>query len=380
MRWNAASLRGQIALFSSHRAVKRTSSWKNLLLKQLPLAHKGSITSVASFHSIPLYSHQTNITGPCYVRKKNHCLFRSVPSVAAIQCRNNSSTGSSIPDDLMYIPTPVEWTYELLEYLHDEMSLSWWLAIIAATVFYKGIFAFPFALSQQRVFARIENAQPEINTFVEQAKQQTALKAKEQNWSKAERERQFDLEVKAIVRHTYFMEKCSPLKLSYVAFAQMGIWISMTMALGQMTGWYPEYFYTELDIDVLQSLSTGGTLWFSDLMQSDLLIPIMLGMVNLTLVELWSLRRGPLVKMQHRFHNLFRVLAVSSMPVAAMMPCAVSYYWLVSSLFGLGQFALLRTPSVRRYLDIPQAPSEMKHPLQEMKTALKIKYLGKRVF
>ena len=45
---------------------------------------------------------------------------------------------------------------------------------------------------------------------------------------------------------------------------------------------------TEPDIDFLPELTTQGTLWFADMCQSDLLIPIMLGVVNLALVEVNS--------------------------------------------------------------------------------------------
>lgn len=41
----------------------------------------------------------------------------------------------------------------------------------------------------------------------------------------------------------------------------------------------------EPDIDTLESLSAGGMLWFSDLMQSDFILPVMVGLVNLALVE-----------------------------------------------------------------------------------------------
>ncbi|PIK44462.1 putative mitochondrial inner membrane protein COX18-like [Apostichopus japonicus] len=233
---------------------------------------------------------------------------------------------------------------------------------------------------QQRVFARIENVQPKINTYVEQTKQQLALIAKSENWSKAEHQTEFNNEVKDIVRAIHTRDKCRPIRLSYVFFAQAGIWVSITTALGQMTGWYPELFSAEPDIDILESLSAGGMLWFSDLMQSDFILPVMVGLVNLALVELWSARRGPLERMQNRFHNVGRVLAIGTMPLAAMMPSAISFYWLVSSLFNLGQFALLRNLWIRRSLGIQQSPSEMKHPLKEIKTALRIKYGGKKVF
>ncbi|XP_071482766.1 LOW QUALITY PROTEIN: cytochrome c oxidase assembly protein COX18, mitochondrial-like [Diadema antillarum] len=277
----------------------------------------------------------------------------------------------------MYIPTPTEKCYEFLEYIHDTAGLPWWLTILATTLLFRGAIVFPFTVWQQRILARIENAQPLINAYVEQIKQQLAIMAKEEGWSQRKMAKAFSNEVRLVVSNIHFRNRCSSHKLTYLPFWQAGIWLSMTTAIGQMTGKQPDLFSTELDIDVLPALATEGVLWFTDLMQTDMALAVLLGIVNITLVELSALRRGPLTRTQHYLQNVFRVVAVGSIPAAALMPAAVSFYWLVSSTIGLGQLALLRTPAIRRAVGIPHAPSEMKHPLQEMQTALKAKYAKK---
>ncbi|XP_030835389.1 cytochrome c oxidase assembly protein COX18, mitochondrial-like [Strongylocentrotus purpuratus] len=279
----------------------------------------------------------------------------------------------------IFIPTPTEKCYELLEYIHDNAGLPWWLTILATTILLRGVVVFPFAVWQQKILARIENAQPMINAYVEQIKQKLALHAKEEGWSQRHMAKVFSNEVRMLVSNVHFREHCSSHKLSYLPFWQAGVWTCMTTSIGQMTGKYPELFSTELDIDVLPALASEGFLWFSDLMQTDLTLAVLLGVINVTLVELWSLRRGPLTRTQHYLQNTFRIVAICSVPAAAMLPSAVSFYWLMSSLCGLGQLALLRSPSVRRMLGIPHAPSEMKRPMEEMKTALQARY-AKRTF
>lgn len=279
--------------------------------------------------------------------------------------------------DNLYIPTPTEKCYELLEYIRDSAGMPWWLTILATTILFRGAIVFPFAVWQQIIFARIENAQPMINAYVEQIKQQLAILAKEKGWSQRKMAKVFSSEVRMLVSNVHFRNKCSPHKLAYLPFWQAGVWVSMTTAIGQMTGKHPDLFSTELDIDVLPALASEGFLWFSDLMQTDFAIAVLLGLVNVTLVELWGLRRGPLTRTQHYLQNAFRLAAISSFPAAAMMPSAVSFYWLASSLCGLGQLALLRSPPFRRLVGIPHSPSEMKRPVEEMKTALKAKYAKK---
>ncbi|XP_038061231.1 cytochrome c oxidase assembly protein COX18, mitochondrial-like [Patiria miniata] len=300
----------------------------------------------------------------------------TVPSlVIQRRCINVANTSSS-----SYMPTPVECSYEFLEHIHETLTLPWWLTILVTTFLLRGALVLPFSILQQRVLAKIENVQPQINTHAEHMKQQVALKAKELNWSQKEMANVYSQQVKFMVTRLHFDNKCQSRKIFYVGLVQMGVWSSLTMAIGQMTGKYPELFSTEMDVDFLPELATQGALWFSDLTQFDLAIPIMLGVVNLALVEMWSLRRGPLTLLQHRLVNWFRLLSLGMVPIATMMPAALSFFWLSSSLVGLGQFALLRWPAFRRLVDIPPSPSEMKHPLQEMKQAFRVRYFSKKMF
>jgi hypothetical protein len=50
------------------------------------------------------------------------------------------------------------------------------------------------------------------------------------------------------------------------------------------------------------------------------------------------------------------------------------YYWVCSSLFGVGQNVLFKVPSVRRLLRIPQTPSESQTPFKDLVSAAKARY------
>ena len=95
----------------------------------------------------------------------------------------------------VYVPTPTEKCYDLMEYIHDSVGLPWWLTILATTILFKGMIVFPFAVWQQMILARIENAQPLINAYVEQIKQQLAIIAKDERWSRRKMGKVFGQEV-----------------------------------------------------------------------------------------------------------------------------------------------------------------------------------------
>ncbi|XP_022108769.1 mitochondrial inner membrane protein COX18-like [Acanthaster planci] len=324
-------------------------------------------TAPVTFH---LPSHKTALA-------KSACPAISFVSSRTLPRRCLSVESSS---SYGYIPTPVECSYEFLERLQETSALPWWLTILATTLLVRGTLVLPFAVWQQQVLAKIENVQPEINTHAEHMKQQVALMAKELNWSQKEMANFYSQQVKFIVKRLHFDNRCQSRKIFYVGFVQAGIWSSLTIAIGQMTGRYPELFGTEPDVDYIPELTTQGALWFSDLTQFDFLMPVMLGLVNLALVEMWSLRRGPLTLLQHRLVNWFRLVSLGMVPIATMMPAALSLFWLSSSLAGLGQYALLRWPAFRRLVNIPQSPSEMKHPWQEMRQAFRVRYFSKKMF
>ncbi|XP_071808874.1 cytochrome c oxidase assembly protein COX18, mitochondrial-like [Asterias amurensis] len=362
------------------------------LLRQQKSSAAAHSFSLRQGWRIPQHQHRTfsHMTRSHDYLVKSHmttsrtCLLLSPQTSTNLQFLNQrrllnvSVTG--VDEPLSYIPTPVECCYELLEHIHEVSAMPWWLTILTASFLFRGAIVVPFSIWQHKVLARIENVQPEINAHAEHIRQQVSLAAKELNWSKKEMAQFYSQQVKNIVHNFHFDHRCQSRKLFYVGFMQMGVWTTVTMAIGQMTGTYPELFMAEPEIDFLPELTTQGTLWFADMCQSDLLIPIMLGVVNLALVELWSLRRGPLTLLQHRLAIWFRLVSIGMIPVATMMPAAVSFFWLSSSLAGMAQFALLKWPMFRRFFDIPPSLSEMKHPLKELKQAFRIRYFSKRVF
>ncbi|XP_071953689.1 cytochrome c oxidase assembly protein COX18, mitochondrial-like [Antedon mediterranea] len=328
------------------------------------LIRNTAILRKSSFHSLTL--------------KNNTLLYRKLPLTACTRGFKVEVTDKVV--DNIYIPTPVETFYELLEKLHDGYGIPWWLTIIASTVMLRTFFILPFAVLQQKVMAKIESTQIEINTYAEHLKQQTAVRAKESGWSQRQMADVYSEQISAFVKKVHKRENCRPFRMCYVSIAQVASWVTVTTAIGQMTGVYPSLFGTEVDIDFLPSLLTGGTLWFQDLVQSDFILPFLFGVSNVSLVLLWSLRRGPLTRIQHRLQYLLFSLSIGLVPTAMLMPSAITLYWTVSSLCGLVYFFLLRIPYVRRLLYIPLVPSEMKYPLKEMHQIFKIRFQSKKYF
>lgn len=275
----------------------------------------------------------------------------------------------------LYVPSPVEFTYEYLELINE--SYPWWVVIPMVAIVTRTLLVAPFTLWQHRVAARIENVQPEINTRAEQLRQKVVATAKVQKWSQQEVADEYGQKLRNIINEVHQFNRCEPRKLFYVGVMHMAVWSTFTVVIGQMTGWYPDLFAAEPDVDFLPSLCDQGVLWFKDLTQSSYTLAMLYGGVNLTLTELWSVRRGPLRKTQDIAHHAFRGVSLGMTVVAACMPSAVTLYWLSSSVIGLGYFTLLKSIPARRLLDIAETPSEMKHPWTDTKKALRAKYSSK---
>ncbi|XP_076328162.1 cytochrome c oxidase assembly protein COX18, mitochondrial isoform X1 [Tachypleus tridentatus] len=216
---------------------------------------------------------------------------------------------------------PVAWAQECLEQIHNTAGLPWWLSIVVTTLGLRLCVTFPLSVYQNYILARFENLKPEIKELALKLKQETVIATKMYNWSEKTARTAYNRSLRKRISELIVRDNCHPFKATILIWFQLPMWISLSFALRNMAFMFP-YQNTAAQV-VFMELSVGGTLWFSNLTVPDtsLAIPIMLGLVNLVIVEMHALRRiEQFSKLQKWTTNLFRGLSVVMIPVAMIMP------------------------------------------------------------
>ncbi|XP_029609893.1 mitochondrial inner membrane protein OXA1L-like isoform X2 [Salmo trutta] len=201
--------------------------------------------------------------------------------------------------------TPVGLVQNLLEFMHVDMGMPWWGAIVVGTVLAR-IMVFPVIVKGQREAAKLNNVMPEMTKFTNK------MNEAKQSGNK------FDFS-KAYSDLTAFQKKhdVNPLRGFLVPLVQTPVFISFFIALRKMS---------HLPVP---SMQTGGCLWFLDLTAAD---PFYILPIAVT-------------------GTMFAILE------------AVFTYWMTSNCFSLAQVALLKHPLVRQKLRIPE---RIKHPVSAL--------------
>ncbi|XP_077999455.1 cytochrome c oxidase assembly protein COX18, mitochondrial-like isoform X2 [Glandiceps talaboti] len=264
---------------------------------------------------------------------------------------------------------PIWFAQQVLETGHDFTHLPWWGSIVMTTVVLRAGITLPLAVYQNYIMAKVELLQPQIKGFAVKLKQYLKDKGAKENWHENRVKRIYTLQMKKAVKNFYIRDNCHPFKASILIWVQLPMWICISFALRNMTGVFPG--------KLAQALTSEGCLWFPDLTQSDpyWILPIMLGLTNLLVIEMHALRPTEPSKFQRRLTIFLRCLSVAMVPIAASLPTAMSLYWTVSSVFGLSQNLLLKSPKFRRISGIPKLSGESVTPYKDMLNIAKGKLL-----
>ncbi|KAI9543284.1 hypothetical protein NQZ68_011933 [Dissostichus eleginoides] len=224
----------------------------------------------------------------------------------------------------------------LLEFIHIDVGLPWWGAIVVGTVFAR-LAVFPVIVKGQREAAKLNNVLPEmtkLNTKMSEAKNS----GNKSHFAKA----YSDLML--------FQKKhdVNPLRGFLVPLVQTPIFISFFIGLRKMS---------ELPVPSMQS---GGLLWFPDLTAADpfYILPVIVTGTMFFILELGA-ESGVDNPNLRTMKTVFRIMPFVILPFTINFPTAVFTYWLTSNCFSLGQVALLRHPLVREKLMIP---ARIEHP------------------
>ncbi|XP_065270626.1 mitochondrial inner membrane protein OXA1L [Emys orbicularis] len=226
--------------------------------------------------------------------------------------------------------TPVGLIQNMLEFLHADLGLPWWGAIVAGTVVARCL-VFPLIVKGQREAVKLNNHLPEI-TRLTQRMQDAKRSGNQFEFSKWYSE--LNLYQKA--------HDVNPIRGFLVPLVQAPIFISFFIALREMA---------TLPVPSMQS---GGLAWFVDLTAADPLyvLPLVVTGTMWLILELGAESGvdNPNLKVMK---TVFRVMPLVILPLTISFPTAVFTYWLTSNLFSLAQVGLLRVPAVRTRLRIP---------------------------
>ncbi|XP_014777236.1 cytochrome c oxidase assembly protein COX18, mitochondrial [Octopus bimaculoides] len=273
---------------------------------------------------------------------------------------------------------PIKYSYEFLTYIHTLTGSPWWASILVGTCLLRSFITFPLAVYSLYIIAKVELLQPEIRRLSHCLKIETAKAVREFGWELNHARIKYNHSLKKLIRDLYIRDNCHPLKATLLVWIQIPMWFSLSFALRYMSDFTPglnqenHLFHPELE--------TEGMLWFSNMLLPDStwILPIALGLVNLSIIEMYALQMKNTSKFSKVITNLIRCLSIVMIPIGASVPSCMCWYWTCSSLYGLLQNIVLKFPKVKRTLKIPETPSETKQPLQDLFAAAKKKYTWKK--
>lgn len=276
--------------------------------------------------------------------------------------------------------TPVHFIQDGLLYVHDITGLPWWATIVATTIVIRTGMTLPLTVYQNYILAKVENISLELKDMVNELKKETAIAKKAYNLTDKQATILFKRSLKKQWQNLIVRDNCHPLKATLLIWFQIPVWVCMSFALRNLV-----YIFNgnPAAMVTFMELSAGGIGWIPNLTEPDhsWILPVAFGLTNLTIIEIQRLSklRQP-SRLYNVFTNVFRVFTIVMIPVAANVPSCMCLYWMTSSSIGLVQNLALLSPSLRRKLRIPLAPSELEEPYKHIKEELRHglkKYLPK---
>lgn len=270
--------------------------------------------------------------------------------------------------------TPVHFMQDGLLYFHDVTGMTWWATIVTATVLIRTLMTLPLAVYQNYILAKVENISLELKDLVNELKKETTIAKKAYKLTDKQAVILYKRSLKKQWNKLIVRDNCHPFKASLLIWFQLPVWVCMSFALRNLV------YMADADPAALVTfieLSAGGVGWIPNLTEPDhsWILPVAFGLTNLSIIEIQRLSklRQP-SRLYNVFTNVFRGFTIIMIPVAASVPSCMCLYWMTSSSIGLVHNLVLLSPSLRRKLRIPLAPSELEEPYKHIKEELKHSY------
>lgn len=266
---------------------------------------------------------------------------------------------------------------KVLMSVQEATGLPWWVNIMCTTIVLRTAVTLPLSVYQMQILGKVEKLQPEIQNLAKELRYEVSVYGKQHGWSDKVAKFHFRKNLKRLITELYVRDNCHPFKASLIMWIQIPMWIFVSLALRNFS------FNTRgstTDELVHKQLQNGGALWFPDLTMPDStwILPVLLGSINLLLVEMFALRTMELSKFQKYITNIIRGISILMIPIAASVPSSMALYWVSSSLVGLVHNLFLRSPAVRRLFRIPRTKSDSDTPYKDLMAAFVAKYTQKK--
>ncbi|RCI03318.1 Mitochondrial inner membrane protein oxa1l, partial [Rhizopus stolonifer] len=226
--------------------------------------------------------------------------------------------------------TPVGALESMFEYIHVFSDIPWWGTIALATIAVR-VALLPLMIKIQRNNAKLMNINPEVTRIMDNLKNA-------QSQGDTLSVDKYSQEIQGLFKKN----ECHPMKSLGLPLVQMPVMISFFMAIRSMA-----------DVPV-PGLSNEGILWFTDLSAKDpyYILPAISAAGMMAVLEAGT-ETGAANPQSKGMKNVFRGLSLAVVPFTAWMPSGVFVYWITSNAFSIAQILALKSPSLRKALNIP---------------------------
>ena len=167
--------------------------------------------------------------------------------------------------ELWYLSEPVQRFSHLLISVHDYTSLPWYATIILCTTFFRTAIVFPFMVYDRKISARLVNLKPEMDQYVKNLNNELTYLLSNSEISQIQARKMFFGRVAKKRRDIYIRENVHPAKKALILFFQFPFWITMSSSLAFLCSNSQHHS----NLNVFNSLTSEGVLWFKNLTQSD---------------------------------------------------------------------------------------------------------------
>ncbi|KAM9850201.1 cytochrome c oxidase assembly protein COX18, mitochondrial isoform 2-T3 [Aulostomus maculatus] len=130
---------------------------------------------------------------------------------------------------------PVHLAEDFLLHLQQASGLPWWLSITVSTLSIRTLVTLPLSVYQMVIIARVEALQVEISELAKRLRYGVSVRAKERSWTDKQSRFQFSKNLRSIVSQLYVRDNCHPFKASLLVWVQLPLWISMSLALRNLS-------------------------------------------------------------------------------------------------------------------------------------------------
>ncbi|KAL7750959.1 hypothetical protein RI367_003539 [Sorochytrium milnesiophthora] len=213
--------------------------------------------------------------------------------------------------------TPVDMCQSLLESIHTSGSVQWpwWATIASTTLLLRASLTLPLTIYQQRNLARMAALRPLANAWQNVIKEQTRKDCHRAKLGYDAFVKEFTRRYRRKMGELYAAHEIRPLFNLLLPFAQIPLWISMSLALRRMADQAAMYQWPGMPLDGFMS---QGVLWAADLASCDptWIGPVAMGALSLANIE------------------------------------AVVLFWVTSASYSLLQNLIFRLPIVKRLMQL----------------------------